>query len=107
MSLTRMIKKIKNERSEVKILVVGPDNAGKTTILHKVFNRDVTRIAPTFGYQIHHFKYNLGECYNLTVLDVGGQSSFRKYWCNYYDKIDGMIFVYDSCENLGSVLERL
>ncbi|KAF7684520.1 ADP-ribosylation factor-like protein 2 [Astathelohania contejeani] len=95
MGLITMIKKIKKERNEMKILTIGLDNAGKTTILHKIFNKPISRIPPTFGYQIYTLNYNSNKDYKITILDVGGQMVFRKYWSNYYENIDGIIFVYD------------
>jgi small GTP-binding protein len=90
-----MIKKIKKERNEVRLLLIGPDNAGKTTILHHMFKMDVGQVAPTFGYQIHTLQYRSDRTWNLVIMDVGGQSGFRKYWSNYYERIDGIIFVVD------------
>ncbi|EJW03269.1 small GTP-binding protein domain [Edhazardia aedis USNM 41457] len=114
MSLTRMIKKIQKSNNEVKLLFLGLDNAGKTTILYRLFNKEISQIAPTFGYQIHNFEYAKDEKnIKLTILDVGGQQSFRKYWSNYFEKLDGLIFVYDSTDPrkfedfLDSILEQI
>lgn len=87
-----MIKKIKKSRNEYKLLFLGLDNAGKTTILHKIFQIKSSKISPTFGYHTHNLTYkNL----NLIISDVGGQNSLRKYWSNFYEKLDGIVFVYD------------
>lgn len=93
---SRIVRKIKKERSQLRILVLGLDNAGKTTILHRILHRPVSRIAPTFGYQIHDAVYN---GLNLQILDVGGQALFREYWTNYYEKTDGIVFVFDSSDS--------
>jgi ADP-ribosylation factor-like protein 2 len=95
MSFNRIIKKIKKERKELRLLVLGLDNAGKTTILHRLLGKPIEEVCPTFGYQIHSAEY--GGHY-LTILDIGGQRIFREYWSSYYEKIDGAIFVFDSSD---------
>lgn len=92
MGLSTMIKKIKKERNELKLLILGLDNSGKTTILHRQLGTRLDDIPPTFGYQIHSVSYGSR---NLLFLDIGGQSVFRKYWSNYYEKLDGLIYVFD------------
>jgi len=32
----------------------------------------------------------------LNVWDIGGQKAIRTYWKNYYDNVDGLVFVVDS-----------
>lgn len=96
MYFTRIVKKIKKEKKLLRILVLGLDNAGKTTILHNIFKKSIDGIGPTFGYQIYNASY---KSFGLTVLDIGGQSLFREYWSNYYGKTDGVIFVFDSSDN--------
>jgi ADP-ribosylation factor-like protein 2 len=32
------------------------------------------------------------------VWDVGGQSTIRSYWRNYYEQTDGLVFVIDSAD---------
>lgn len=95
MYFTRIVKKIKKDQRQLKILVLGLDNAGKTTILHKVFEKPIDSVEPTFGYKMHRIPY---KSFDLLVLDVGGQSLFREYWSNYYEKVDGVVFVFDSSD---------
>lgn len=96
MHFTRIVKKIKKEKKQLKILVLGLDNAGKTTILHSIFKKPIDDVKPTFGYQIHNVSY---KSFNLVILDIGGQSLFREYWSNYYEKVDGVVFVFDSSDS--------
>ena len=42
-------KQLKKNEKEVRILVLGLDNAGKTTILKSLSNEDITQITPTHG----------------------------------------------------------
>lgn len=92
MGLSTMIRKIKRKRSELKMLILGLDNSGKTTILHKQFGLAAECLPPTFGYRIHSIQHGP---WSLLFLDVGGQQSFRKYWTNYYEGLDGLVYVFD------------
>merc|ERR1711964_295111 len=80
---------------EARILVLGLDNAGKTTILKKLSEEDITHITPTQGFNI---KSLLHDGFKLNVWDIGGQKSIRPYWSNYYDQCDGLVFVIDSAD---------
>ncbi|KAF9763055.1 ADP-ribosylation factor-like protein 3 [Nosema granulosis] len=92
MTFSRIIKEIKLKSKEIKIVVVGLDNAGKTTIIHKIFNKPIEHISPTFGYQTSLCIY---KDTTVQILDIGGQSLFREYWDSYFEKADGIIYVYD------------
>lgn len=63
---------------QVRILVLGLDNAGKTTILKSLSDEDITTITPTKGFNLKSVK-TMG--FNLKIWDVGGQKSIRPYWC--------------------------
>eukprot|EP01002_Notosolenus_urceolatus_P013827 NODE_4806_length_763_cov_15.277311_g4009_i0.p1 GENE.NODE_4806_length_763_cov_15.277311_g4009_i0~~NODE_4806_length_763_cov_15.277311_g4009_i0.p1 ORF type:complete len:205 (+),score=31.88 NODE_4806_length_763_cov_15.277311_g4009_i0:78-617(+) len=78
---------------EVRILILGLDNAGKTTILFKLQVGEVVTTVPTIGFNVETIKYN-----NLKfqVWDLGGQTSIRPYWRCYYSNTDAIIYVVDS-----------
>lgn len=73
----------------------GLDNAGKTTILKAINGEDITKIAPTLGFNIKTLHY---KGFKLNVWDVGGQKTIRSYWRNYFEKTDGLIWVVDSAD---------
>lgn len=77
----------------MRILMLGLDNAGKTTCVKKFCGKDTNSISPTLGFQITAFTLN--GC-TLNVWDVGGQQSLRSYWRNYFESTDGLIWVVDS-----------
>jgi small GTP-binding protein len=54
----------------LRILVLGLDNAGKTTILKALSNEDIAQITPTHGFNIKNLQH---EGFKLNVWDVGGQ----------------------------------
>eukprot|EP00005_Dracoamoeba_jomungandri_P000879 CAMPEP_0174251876 /NCGR_PEP_ID=MMETSP0439-20130205/1566_1 /TAXON_ID=0 /ORGANISM="Stereomyxa ramosa, Strain Chinc5" /LENGTH=184 /DNA_ID=CAMNT_0015332313 /DNA_START=37 /DNA_END=591 /DNA_ORIENTATION=+ len=77
----------------VNLVMVGLDNAGKTTILFQLKLGEVVRSAPTIGFNVEVVQYKSLQC---TVWDVGGQSKIRTVWKHYYKSADGIIFVIDS-----------
>jgi len=52
MGLLTILKKIKQKEKELRILILGLDNAGKTTILRKFNGEDIREICPTVGFNI-------------------------------------------------------
>eukprot|EP01119_Soliformovum_irregulare_P009366 TRINITY_DN22631_c0_g1_i1.p1 TRINITY_DN22631_c0_g1~~TRINITY_DN22631_c0_g1_i1.p1 ORF type:complete len:187 (+),score=42.74 TRINITY_DN22631_c0_g1_i1:70-630(+) len=95
MGLLTILRKIKREEKELRILMLGLDNAGKTTILKKINGEPIDTISPTLGFNIKTLNY---EGYNLNVWDVGGQKSLRSYWRNYFEENDGVVWVIDSAD---------
>ena len=93
MGLLSIIKKTKRKEHEMRILMLGLDNAGKTTCVKKFCGKDTSSISPTLGFQITAFTFR--DC-TLNVWDVGGQQSLRSYWRNYFESTDGLIWVVDS-----------
>ncbi|KAJ5239521.1 hypothetical protein N7468_004140 [Penicillium chermesinum] len=81
---------------EMRILMLGLDAAGKTTILYKLklSNQDVTTI-PTVGFNVESVTY---KNVKFNVWDVGGQDKIRPLWRHYYSGTQGLIFVVDSSD---------
>lgn len=53
MGLLNLLRNLRQDSSkEAQILVLGLDNAGKTTILKKLSEEDITTIKPTQGFNI-------------------------------------------------------
>jgi ADP-ribosylation factor-like protein 2 len=119
MGLLTILKKVKQKEKELRILILGLDNAGygprvcttlllfhlftpqspfsyrKTTIMKRVLGEDHHEICPTVGFNIKTLEYN---GLNLNLWDVGGQKSIRTYWRNYFEQTDGIIWVVDSVD---------
>ncbi|NXG17647.1 ARL2 protein, partial [Grallaria varia] len=73
----------------------GLDNAGKTTLLKRLNGEDVGGTSPTLGFNIKTLEH---RGFQLHVWDVGGQSSLRSYWRNYFESTDGLVWVVDSSD---------
>merc|ERR1712070_641781 len=80
-------------KKEMRILMVGLDAAGKTTILYKLKLGEVVTTIPTIGFNVDTVEY---KNINFNVWDVGGQDKIRQLWRHYYQNTQGLIFVVDS-----------
>lgn len=89
-------------KKEVRILMVGLDAAGKTTILYKLMLGEVVTTVPTIGFNVETVEY---KNINFTVWDVGGQDSIRPLWRHYYQNTDALIFVIDSADRAADRIE--
>mmetsp|Transcript_19445 Transcript_19445/g.45205 ORF Transcript_19445/g.45205 Transcript_19445/m.45205 type:complete len:198 (+) Transcript_19445:102-695(+) len=81
--------------TEVRVLMVGLDNAGKTTIIYRLKYNEVVTTMPTMGFNIEEIKFK-----DLTVMvwDTGGQDAIRPLWQHFYEGTQGIIFVVDSSD---------
>jgi ADP-ribosylation factor-like protein 3 len=52
MGLLNLLRSMKSNEREARILVLGLDNAGKTTILKTLSEEEITHIMPTQGFNI-------------------------------------------------------
>uniref|UniRef100_A0A2I3HY29 ARF like GTPase 2 n=1 Tax=Nomascus leucogenys TaxID=61853 RepID=A0A2I3HY29_NOMLE len=95
MGLLTILKKMKQKERELRLLMLGLDNAGKTTILKKFNGEDIDTISPTLGFNIKTLEH---RGFKLNIWDVGGQKSLRSYWRNYFESTDGLIWVVDSAD---------
>ncbi|TAQ86028.1 hypothetical protein B7494_g5646 [Chlorociboria aeruginascens] len=78
---------------EMRLLMLGLDAAGKTTILYKLkLDQDVTTI-PTVGFNVETVTF---KNVKFNVWDVGGQDKIRPLWRHYFSGTQGLIFVIDS-----------
>jgi ADP-ribosylation factor-like protein 5B len=91
---------------EYKIVMIGLDNAGKTTILYRLHLGDVIETSPTVGSnveEVHHRNVK------FQVWDLGGQDKLRRVWRTYYVGSHAVVLVVDSMdrERLGLLREEL
>ncbi|CAB3384466.1 Hypothetical predicted protein [Cloeon dipterum] len=80
-------------KKQMRILMVGLDAAGKTTILYKLKLGEIVTTIPTIGFNVETVEYK-NICF--TVWDVGGQDKIRPLWRHYFQNTQGLIFVIDS-----------
>ena len=89
-----------------KILLLGLDAAGKTTILYKMNLGETVHTIPTVGFNVETIKY---KHIDLNCWDIGGQKKIRSLWHHYYEGADAIIFCVDANdpERMGEVQEEL
>ncbi|CCC69222.1 hypothetical protein NCAS_0C02320 [Naumovozyma castellii] len=92
-----------NRKEQYSILILGLDNAGKTTFLEtckKEFNlnsKPLDKITPTVGQNVATISVENNKKL-LKFWDVGGQENLRSMWSEYYSQCHGIIFVVDSTD---------
>jgi len=92
-AFTKAIKKIFDRKTDTRILMLGLDAAGKTTVLYQLKLGEVVTTIPTIGFNVESLEYkNL----RMTVWDIGGQERIRPLWKDYYENSNGLIWVVDS-----------
>ncbi|CAM9128232.1 unnamed protein product [Ectocarpus fasciculatus] len=78
-----------------RIILLGLDAAGKTTILYKLNLGDTVQTIPTVGFNVESVRYKNIE---FSCWDVGGQKKIRQLWHHYFDGTDAVIFVVDASD---------
>ena len=77
MGLLNLLRNLKKKEGQARILILGLDNSGKTTIIKKLSDEDITTITPTQGFNVKAIQH---EGFQLNVWDIGGQKTIRPYW---------------------------
>lgn len=80
---------------EARVLMLGLDAAGKTTVLYRLKLGEVISSIPTVGFNVETVEY---KKLTMQVWDVGGQDKIRKLWRHYYRGTDALIYVVDSSD---------
>ncbi|GLE02099.1 hypothetical protein PINS_up010937 [Pythium insidiosum] len=87
-------------KAELHLLIVGLDDAGKTTILEQlkgIFGKKpgipLDKIPPTVGLNLA--RVDIRRC-RVICWDLGGQERLRVIWSKYYSESHGIVFVVDS-----------
>ena len=85
----------RKKRVEKRIIMMGLDASGKTTILYQLKLGEMTNTAPTLGFNVETVAYKNIE---FMVWDMGGQDAIRPLWRHYYENCQALIFVVDSAD---------
>uniref|UniRef100_A0AC11ESY1 ADP ribosylation factor related protein 1 n=1 Tax=Ovis aries TaxID=9940 RepID=A0AC11ESY1_SHEEP len=91
------------QKDEYCVLILGLDNAGKTTFLEQSktrFNKNykgmsLSKITTTVGLNIG--TVDVGKA-RLMFWDLGGQEELQSLWDKYYAECHGVIYVIDSTD---------
>lgn len=80
---------------EMRVLILGLDAAGKTTILYRTKLGEVVSTIPTIGFNVESVKH---KNVNLTMWDVGGRDKIRPLMRHYFANTQAFVFVIDSSD---------
>jgi len=83
-------------KNEARILMLGLDAAGKTTILYKLKLNETVSSIPTIGFNVETVTPVKGVTF--TVWDVGGQDKIRPLWKHYFHNTEGLVYVVDAAD---------
>lgn len=85
------------EKTNIPILMLGLDGAGKTTILYKLKlgDKDDLKTIPTIGYNEEIVEY---EDKNYTFWDIGGLNTVRVLWKFFAQNKAAVVFVVDATD---------
>lgn len=81
------------QKIEMRVVTLGLDNSGKTSILFKLKQNEFVATIPTIGFNVETLEY---KNIKFTVWDVGGQPKLRPLWKHYYLNTQAVVFVIDS-----------
>ena len=91
--LSKIIEFFTKNRNNFKIIILGMQNAGKTTILYRLSLGTLVKTTPTIGSNVEELTYNNVK---FQAWDLGGQESIRSVWDVYYMNTDAIVYVIDS-----------
>ena len=81
------------KKKETRVLLLGLDTAGKTTILYTLKLGKVVTTIPTIGFNVETLDH---KNVSLTVWDVGGRDKIRPLYRHYFANTQVFVYVVDS-----------
>jgi ADP-ribosylation factor-like protein 5B len=93
--ISKVVEYFSRSKNNFKIVILGLQNAGKTTILYRLSLGQLVKTQPTIGSNVEEISYNNVK---FQAWDLGGQESMRSVWDVYYLSTDAIIYVIDSAD---------
>ncbi|NWS66743.1 ARL11 protein, partial [Crotophaga sulcirostris] len=83
-------------KRDARVVMLGLDLAGKSTLLYKLKSGQAVETCPTVGFNVESLQTPCRV--SFTLWDVGGQGSLRASWPDYLEDTNALIFVLDSTD---------
>ncbi|GAA6228278.1 ADP-ribosylation factor-like protein 14 [Lates japonicus] len=88
-----------SKQPKAQVLLLGLDNAGKSTLLYKLKHNACVSTVPTIGFNVEMLEARKNrKNVTLTVWDVGGQGKMREHWKSFHPDTAAVVFVVDSSD---------
>ncbi|XP_060071547.1 GTP-binding protein SAR1-like [Ylistrum balloti] len=78
-----------------KIVIVGLDNAGKSTLLNMLKTGRAAQFPPTG--QARSEEMTIGGL-TIQAYDLGGHAIMRRVWLDYFPAVDGIVYMVDAAD---------
>ncbi|XP_037537594.1 ADP-ribosylation factor-like protein 14 [Nematolebias whitei] len=88
-----------SKQPQVQVLLLGLDNAGKSTLLYKMKHNVSVSTVPTIGFNVEMLDARKNrKPIVVTLWDVGGQRKMREHWQKYHQNAAAVVFVVDASD---------
>lgn len=102
---TRLLRALGLLKRPAKVIVVGLDNSGKSSLINalKPARAASYEVTPTVGFAMERFERG---GFTFSVWDMSGASTYRSLWETYYKGVDAVLFVLDSSDRMRVCVAR-
>mmetsp|Transcript_34385 Transcript_34385/g.76376 ORF Transcript_34385/g.76376 Transcript_34385/m.76376 type:complete len:374 (+) Transcript_34385:181-1302(+) len=80
---------------KITLVILGIDNAGKTTLLNTIQGELDKAVGPTYGFSSQTLTEGK---YKVEVFDLGGGKNIRGIWDTYFAEVHGIMYVVDAAD---------
>ncbi|KAH7832550.1 Arf1e [Monocercomonoides exilis] len=80
-----------------RIVMIGLDAAGKTSVLYRLKLGENVMSNPTLGFNVEEVQF---ENLKFNIWDVGGQKKIRALWEHYYEGCNAVVYVVDCADRV-------